>query len=210
MKKCIVFDVDRTLVDSFLPEMLSLREAIENVTDRHITESEMRKITSLTTSEFFNYLNFSNDEIKKINKEWEKTFSNYQTKCFPNIKDVIKKISEDYVICIITSRTLEEFHELDDELNDVIDCFKIVITSDLINNPKPSRDSIDYLCDELQLVPEELIYIGDSIIDKAFSKNCNIDFIPACWENHELENEDNACFTSEEIINKIDLLNKKT
>ena len=100
--------------------MLSLKEAIENVTDRHITESEMRKITSLTTSEFFNYLNFSNDEIKKINKEWEKTFSNYQTKCFPNIKDVIKKISEDYVICIITSRTLEEFHELDDELNDVM------------------------------------------------------------------------------------------
>ena len=117
MKKCIVFDVDRTIVDSFLPEMLSLKEAIENVTDRHITESEMRKITSLTTSEFYNYLNFSNDEIKKINKEWEKTFSNYQTKCFPNIKDVIKKISEDYVICIITSRTLEEFHELDDELN---------------------------------------------------------------------------------------------
>lgn len=52
MKKCIVFDVDRTIVDSFLPEMLSLKEAIENVTDRHITESEMRKITSLTTSEF--------------------------------------------------------------------------------------------------------------------------------------------------------------
>lgn len=51
MKKCIVFDVDRTIVDSFLPEMLSLKEAIENVTDRHITESEMRKITSLTTSE---------------------------------------------------------------------------------------------------------------------------------------------------------------
>ena len=181
MKKCIVFDVDRTIVDSFLPEMLSLKEAIENVTDRHITESEMRKITSLTTSEFYNYLNFSNDEIKKI--------------------------SEDYVIGIITSRTLDEFHELDDELNDIIDCFKIVITSDLINNPKPSRDSIDYLCDELKLVPEELIYIGDSIIDKTFSKNCNIDFIPACWENHELENEDNACFTSEEIINKIDLFN---
>ena len=209
MKKCIVFDVDRTIVDSFLPEMLSLKEAIENVTDRHITESEMRKITSLTTSEFYNYLNFSNDEIKKINKEWEKTFSNYHTKCFPNIKDVIKKISEDYVICIITSRTLEEFHELDDELNDVIDCFKIVITSDLINNPKPSRDSIDYLCGELQLFPEELIYIGDSIIDKAFSKNCNIDFIPACWENHELENEDNACFYPDEIINKIEFIKLK-
>lgn len=29
MKKCIVFDVDRTIVDSFLPEMLSLKEAIK-------------------------------------------------------------------------------------------------------------------------------------------------------------------------------------
>ena len=59
------------------------------------------------------------------------------------------------------------------------------------------------------MFPEELIYIGDSIIDKAFSKNCNIDFIPACWENHELENEDNACFYPDEIINKIEFIKLK-
>ena len=47
MKKCIVFDADRTIVDSYMPELLSLQEAIENVTSRKISEEEMKKITSL-------------------------------------------------------------------------------------------------------------------------------------------------------------------
>lgn len=29
MKKCIVFDADRTIVDSYMPELLSLQEAIK-------------------------------------------------------------------------------------------------------------------------------------------------------------------------------------
>ena len=204
MKKCIVFDVDRTIVDSYMPELLSLQEAILNVTGKKISEEKMQKLTSLTTSDFFKFLNISDEEIIKINKEWENTFSNYKTKCFPKIKDIIKKLfSMGYIITIITSRTMNEFHELDEELDDVLDCFKIIITSDLINNPKPYTESIDYLCNELNIVPQDIIYIGDSEVDKIFSSNSQIDFIPACWENKELENEENACTNIDELIERI-------
>ena len=204
MKKCIIFDVDRTIVDSYISELLSLQEAIENVTYRKIKESEMKKLTSLPTSEFYKFLNLSDEDIKLINIEWEKTYSKYKTICFPKIKEIIKKlIKKGYIICIITSRTSDEFNELNEELTDILSFFKLIITSDLIKNPKPHKDSIGYLCNKLHLIPEELIYIGDSEIDKIFSQNCNIDFIPACWENKELENEENACSTPEEIIEKI-------
>lgn len=204
MKKCIIFDVDRTIVDSYIPELLSLQEAIENVTNRKITETTIKKLTSLPTSEFFDFLNLSDEEIKIINIEWEKTFNKYKTICFPKIKEIINELyKKGYVIGIITSRTSDEFYELNNELADILSCFKVIITSDLIKNPKPHKDSVDYLCNKLQLIPEELIYIGDSEIDKIFSQNCNIDFIPACWENKELENEEKACVTPEEIIKRI-------
>ena len=86
---------------------------------------------------------------------------------------------------------------------DILKCFRAVITSDLVPVPKPSRESMDYLCNELQISPEELIYVGDSEVDKLFSQNCNVDFVPACWENKELENVENACLTPEMLMPRI-------
>ena len=86
MKKCIVFDADRTIVDSYMPELLSLQEAIENVTGRKIGEEEMKRFTSLPTIDFFKHLHLSDEEIGLVNKEWEIIFSKNKTKCFPGIK----------------------------------------------------------------------------------------------------------------------------
>ena len=36
-----------------MPELLSLQEAIENVTSRKVSEEEMKKLTSLPTNDFF-------------------------------------------------------------------------------------------------------------------------------------------------------------
>lgn len=202
MKKYVVFDVDRTIVDSYKPELLSLTEAIEIVTGKKISESDFKKLTVLTTKEFFKTLNLSDEEINLINKEWEKTFAKYKTVCFPGIKEVIKKLSlSGHIISIITSRTLSEFHELDNELSDIIDCFKIIITSDIISSPKPNIESMNYLCSKLNCTNQDIIYIGDSVIDKEFALNSKVTFIPACWENKELINEDNACFNPIDLIN---------
>ena len=204
MKKCIVFDVDRTMVDSYMPELLSLQEAIENVTNKRIDNNLMKKITSLTTSDFFKYLKLSDEEIRLVNKEWESTFSKYKTMCFPGIKNIINYLfNSGYIICIITSRTNEEFHELDEELGNIIDCLKLIVTSDVVKSPKPNTESIEYLCNKLKLSEEDIIYIGDSETDKIFSQNCNICFIPACWENTELKEEENACLSIDELMDKI-------
>ncbi len=211
MKRCIVFDVDRTIVDSYMPELLSLQEAIENITGKKINEEEMNKLTSLTTTNFFKYLKLSDNEISLVNKEWDKTFNKYKINCFPKIKEIIRELfNSGFIIAIITSRTMEEFHELDDELGDILDTFKIIITSDLIKNPKPDPEGIVYLCNELQLTREEVIYIGDSEIDKIFSQNCNIDFIPACWENIELEKENEVCLNIEKLNDIINKYNSNT
>ncbi len=207
MKKCIVFDVDRTIVNSYMPELLSLHEAIENVTGKKINDEQMKKLTSLTTSDFFKFLNLSDEEVALVNKEWENTFGKYKTECFPGIKKIIKDLFErGFTIGIITSRTMEEFHELDTELMDILHCFKAIITSDLIQKPKPNSESMDLLVNKIQINSNEIIYIGDSEVDKIFSQNCNVDFIPACWDNKELEKEENACITTEMLMPTIELI----
>lgn len=208
MKKCIVFDVDRTIVDSYMSELLSLQEAIENVTCRKIGKEEMKKLISLPTIDFFKHLHLSDEEINLVNKEWGITFSKNKTKCFPEIKKVITDLyNSGYIICIITSRTAEEFHELDEELNNILHCFKLVVTSDIVKSPKPNIESMTYLCKTLELSEEDIIYIGDSEIDKAFAQNCNVCFVPACWENDELKKEEKACFSIDDLMKLINYYN---
>ena len=207
MIKYIVLDVDRTLVDSFEPELLSFQEAIENVTCYRINDEQARNFTIMPTTKFLKSLNLDDNQIKRVMEEWDITFPKYKTTCFEGIKEAIKKLhNEGYKFGLITSRTLDEYHELDEELSDINDLFSVIVTSYKVQNAKPNKESMEYLCNELNCSSEEVIYIGDSLLDKEFANNSNCSFIPVCYDNKELVNEENACFHPNEIpsiVNKI-------
>jgi len=204
MKKYIMFDADRTLVDSCDAVTLSLQEAIYNVLNKEIDYEELKKLTALPSSEYLKALNIVGDTVDLINEEWEHTYGKYETKCFPGLKEIIKDLSnKGYIIGIITSRNTIEYHEFDNEFNDIKEYIKVVVTSDLVNNPKPSSDSMKYLCNKMNCTNDDVIYIGDSKSDMEFAKNSNCFFIPACWENKELINEENACLKTIDILKYI-------
>ena len=201
MRKIIIFDIDRTIVDSLGPETNSMSEAVKIVTGKELTKEELNRFMSSTTEKFLNSFNYDKEVIDEICHEWRKVYVKYKTKCFPGMKDVIKWLdSNGYTIGIITSRTLDEFHELDEVLSDIAYTFKAVVTCDLVEKPKPDRSSIDYLCNVLKCSCDDVIYVGDSKIDMEFASNSGVAFIPACFENQELSNEENACFNTNELI----------
>ena len=61
--------------------------------------------------------------------------------------------------------------------------FDVVITSDKVDKPKPSPDSINLIVDEFNLDRSETIYIGDSESDSVALKNAEVLFGFASWEN---------------------------
>lgn len=53
MIKNFIFDVDRTLADSYQPELETLKEALKIVTNKKYNDEMMNQLTILTTDEFF-------------------------------------------------------------------------------------------------------------------------------------------------------------
>ena len=210
MIKYIILDVDRTLVDSFEPELLSFQEAIENVTGIKMEREQLKKMTTMTTSELLQSLDLSDEEIEGVKEEWHVTYVKYKIKCFEGIKEAIKELHEKgYTLGIITSRTESEYHELDEELEGIGDLFQAIVTSDKIKHAKPNPESMNYLCNELNCSSEEVIYVGDSYGDKEFAANSNCSFIPICYENKELINEENACFDPKELPTIVEKISKE-
>ncbi|MBQ3511934.1 MAG: HAD-IA family hydrolase [Bacilli bacterium] len=202
MIKNFIFDVDRTLVDSYIPEIETLKEALSIVTKEKYNNEIMNKLTVLTTDEFFRKLGIdkNSDTMKQINYHWGRLLKEKMPKLFLGIKELIQKLKEQgYFLGIATSRTKEELEELD-ELIKYINLFDVVITSDLINEPKPSPESINIIIDKYNLNKEETIYIGDSPSDQKAANNANVKFGFAAWENkNEISDYDYKFYSPEDI-----------
>ncbi len=193
MIKNIVFDIDRTLVDSYECEMSSLKKAIQKSVSRKFPEEIFEKLTVLPTKEFFQLLKLSPNEIKQVNKEWDIEYKKNPPKCFRGIKSLIKDLQKEYRVSILTSRTLEEFQELEEELKEIQKHFDVIVTSDQVSKPKPHPESMQKLYEEYAYVPEETVYIGDSEIDYYMARYAKCHFIQAIWDNDVVEH---TCFVA--------------
>ena len=184
--KNIIFDVDRTLVDSYGPELSTLNEALYLATGKLYSDEVMNQLTVLTTDEFFQSLDIHNqDTLKKVNHYWGELLKKQPVVMFPDIPEMLTFLSEqNKFLGIVTSRTYEELEEISD-LMKILPIFSSVITSDLVKQPKPNPESILTILERFQLDPKETVYVGDSKVDMLAAKSAGVLFAYASWDNYD-------------------------
>ena len=205
MLKNFIFDVDRTLIDSYKPELETLKEALFIVTRKNYSNDIMEKLTTLTTDEFFLSIGIEKDSdtMKKINHHWGSLLEKRKLHFFDGIKELLISLKENnYFLGIVTSRDKDELNELS-ELIEYINLFDIVITSDMVEIPKPSPESINIIIEKFNLKREETIYIGDSQSDSDAAKNALISFGFANWENKNFISQYDYLFETPKDIKKL-------
>lgn len=184
--KNIIFDVDRTLVDSYGPELSTLNEALYLATGKRYSDEVMNQLTVLTTDEFFQSLDIHDqDTLKKVNHYWGELLKKQPVVMFTDIPEMLTFLSEQNTFLgIVTSRTYEELEEISD-LMKILPIFSSVITSDLVNQPKPNPESILTILERFQLDPKETVYVGDSKVDMLAAKSAGVLFAYASWDNYD-------------------------
>lgn len=205
MIKNFIFDVDRTLIDSYKPELETLKEALSIVTKKEYSDAVMNKLTILPTDKFFRSLGIDPESktMTEINYYWGLLLEKRKISFFEGIKELLLEMKEKgFFLGIVTSRTKEELNEIEDLLK-YINLFNIVITSDMVTNAKPDPESLNIIINEFNLRREETIYIGDSNSDKEAAKNANISFGFANWENKNLISDYDYLFLEPQSIKEL-------
>ena len=168
-KKLISFDLDNTLVDPTyttfvweigIPQLYAKKHNISISKATRIVISEYERIGDLSL-EWYDITYWF--EYFDLPGRWENLLENHRDKIrpFPEIKEVIRDLTQDYDL-IITSNAAREFVEI--EIRDVgIENFftKIFSATSDFQQVKKTPQFYQQICDIMETEPSDTLHIGD-------------------------------------------------
>lgn len=183
LNKCVVFDMDGTLLDSKNSIANSINDTRKYLNLEPLNVDEIcyyiDKIDENLARRFYQMDEFS-DEIKKV------FYSFYINECVKNLKayEGIERLLESLHVkysLALCSNSYDIF--IDKMLKHVRlhQYFNVIVGANTTKYQKPSKFVIEYIKNALHVKNENIILIGDSQKDEICAKNANVKFIDATW-----------------------------
>jgi phosphoglycolate phosphatase len=162
MIKGIIFDYDGVIVDSF-PTVFEVYKIIceELAVDAPQSIEDFYKVYGYSAKTARENLGII--DIEKSNQIFNREILKRRPELFAGIPEVLTELASRYKLFLITANLNEEavqklrFYELDNHFNEVVG----VVPGKRVRK----ADQIKTLLDKYNLVPDEVVYIGDREID---------------------------------------------
>ena len=182
MLKAIIFDFDYTLGDSTNGIALSINYALEKLGYAVPNIADVKKTIGLSLKETYFALT-SNDNLYeaeqfvKLFKEKADSVMVANTKLYAGVKSVLQKLKDKgYMVAIVMTK----FHyRIEQILNkfDANEPIDIIVGAEDVKAEKPNPEGLLYAIDCLGVMSEEVLYVGDSLVDAKTADNANVKFV---------------------------------
>lgn len=185
--RAIIFDVDGTLIDTYSNCTALGQTYNELYPEKCKPLSYFDQCYSLTREGTYGFLHIPKSEwdyFREFSQKYYKNYRNMQT-IFKDIPETLSKLKRrGYFLGLNTSRDTFGLNLARNTYGQNLFNFfdeNLIVTSDLISNPKPAPDAIEYLCRHSGINAKEILFIGDSIHDKDCAKAAGCNFSWAAW-----------------------------
>ncbi len=181
MLKAIIFDFDYTLGDSTNGIVLSVNYALEKLGYGSKDREEIKKTIGLSLTDTFSVL------TGKSNQEEARQFSKYfiekadsvmveNTELYADTKEILKKLKEaGYKTGIVTTKFRYRIEKILDRFS-AVDLVDLIVGADDVKIEKPNPEGLLWVVNKLQLDKDDILYVGDSLVDARTAENAQIDF----------------------------------
>lgn len=179
--KVYLFDFDYTLADSSRGIVMCFRNVLERHQHTGITDDEIKRTIGKTLQESFSILTgiTDADTLEAYKKEYVKEADVHMTVntfLFPETEEVLTRLkTRGAKIGIISTKYRYRIMELLSKKlpSNFLD---IIVGGEDVKEPKPSPEGVLLTIKELGCNKEEVLYIGDSIVDAETAQSAQVDF----------------------------------
>ncbi len=178
MIKVVVFDCDGVMFDSREANRAFYNHMLAAFGHREMSEEELFYVHMHTAGESIAYLFRGREETEKaqhyrLNTDYTQFLPLMVME--PGLKEFLDYLRPRYDLAISTNRTTTMDGLL--ELFELRNYFDTVVTALDVANPKPHPESLLKIMERFNARPQEVIYLGDSEVDRKASEAAGVRLI---------------------------------
>ncbi len=186
MLKAFIFDLDGTLLDTIEDISISCNHVLKEFKRAPLELSEYKRIVGKGSSQLFKDLlsNLSDKEYAKAKEIFEKHYKiqfKSHTKIYPEINKLLTFLkTKGYKLAILSNKP-DSFVKLCAYIYLGEWEFDAVYGIGEGKKPKPDPSNVTKILKELQVQPNEAIFVGDTEIDVECAKRADMRSIGVAW-----------------------------
>lgn len=181
MLKAVIFDFDYTLGDTTDGIVSSINYALKKLGFGGRAEKEIKKTVGLSLKDTFFAL------TGEQNEEQAEQFSNYfreqadlvmveSARLYDDTKEVLQRLKRDgYKVSIVTTKFRFRIEHILEKF-DVSHLVDLIVGAEDVKIEKPNPEGLLWAIDSLKLKKNEILYVGDSLVDAKTAQNAQADF----------------------------------
>lgn len=182
-KRCLIFDFDGTLTDSYQLENHAMAEAIRRFADPKFKDFEVLKYYGPTEDGIVRKLvpeDRADEAVAFLNEFYDSYQREIKQKPFDGIKELLEDYQKRVDIYLLTGRSLKTL-ELSLDYFGFRSYFKGLYTGSLTGINK--ADNILKLCLDHQFDKRDVVYVGDTLEDIRSMSIAGVDIISAGYSH---------------------------
>lgn len=179
--KAIIYDIDGTVLNTLNMNMYPLIKIIQEETGVTWSFEEVSRFASYPGMKVMEELEFS--DTKKTYARWVQYVNEYEegATLYDGFLEVFEVFHEKgYVQAYVSAKTKKQY-EIDIISKDLDQYIETVVLFEDTDKHKPDPEPLLKCLENLNLKPENAIYIGDTLADYQAAKNAGMDFGYASW-----------------------------
>lgn len=174
--KGVIFDLDGTLIDSYQAIYLGFHHVYTRLNLKPLSFAEVKKVVGRGLSHTFRDL-LGEEMVPRalllFREKYAEVFREH-TKLLPDVPEVLTELHKRNIKLAVASNKLGKFSRAIFEHFQLQKYFAVIVGDGDVANNKPDPEMIYFVLDKMDLKKEEVIFVGDSVIDIQTAKNAGI------------------------------------
>lgn len=190
--RCALFDIDGTLVDTVELIVRALDHTFRKHLGVQISRDELRRTIGLPLHRQVRLFDHLVDFVPDHRAMEADEIAFYEShkhleRVIPEAVDALKEAKRAGLsIALVTSKNRLELETFLPRLN-LDGWIDVVISSSDVARPKPAPDSVLAALEKLDMLPQEALFVGDTVYDVHCARGAGVKVIAVGWGAHPVE-----------------------